>query len=81
MKTMHQKIQGIIDAAQSSAMSLSDADHAREIDARLDVLACEFMATRRYLTPMSLDEWLAENHDLLTQAERDDGNSILAAYF
>jgi len=44
---------------------------------RADKLARTFMDLRSDLTKLSLDEWLIEHNDVLTEAERAIGSEIL----
>lgn len=79
-ETIEHKIQAAIDEAWPTAMALSEADFQLEIDRRLDVLAVGFMAKRPDLPTMSLDDWLAEHHEKLSEKERLDAIAILDAY-
>ncbi|WP_306150696.1 hypothetical protein [Roseovarius sp. MMSF_3281] len=46
----------------------------------LDFQAKAFMDRRPDLRPMSLDEWLAQHHDQLTETERQEGYDLLAKF-
>jgi len=80
LPTMQDKIAAAIDAAHSAGM-ISERVHKEEMQSRLDALAQELMATRPDLAEMSLDEWLVEHMDSLSQSERADASAIIAAYF
>ena len=83
MKTMDDvrtRIQGAIDAAWPAGMSLSEEDFQSEISARLDEIAVSYMAQFPDLRTMSLDEWLAEHREALSEEERAIALEILQAY-
>lgn len=74
------KIQAAIDEAHSAGM-IGDAALQTEVACRLDELALELMASRPELKPMSLDEWLIEHMEKLSEAERKNCTAIIDAYF
>ncbi|MDH2328311.1 hypothetical protein QCN27_15705 [Cereibacter sp. SYSU M97828] len=77
---MRRKIREAIDAAWPAGMSLDAEQFQREIDSRLDAIAVAFMATRPDLASKSLDDWLAEHHDRLSNDERRAALCLLDAY-
>ena len=50
------------------------------VQERLDKVIEAFMATRPELTPMSLDEWLVEHFDHLSDAERRAATALIDLY-
>lgn len=74
------KIQNALDAAHPAGM-IGDTALQREVASRLDVLALELMESRPELKPMSLDEWVIEHMDHLSEQERYNCSAIINAYF
>lgn len=87
------KIQEAIDAAWPVGM-ISEEAMIQEIKARLDDPALiqefemrlhdearQFMETRPDLRIMSLDEWLVEHREALSEEERKTGAAILDALY
>lgn len=58
-------------------MTATDAETRTD---RLDALARALMDTRPDLEPMSLDEWVWQHHECLTDAERSTASAISALY-
>lgn len=52
----------------------------RELTDRLDALAREFMGQSPDLLQMSLDEWLTDHHEALSETEPRAGYKLLSAY-
>jgi hypothetical protein len=72
------RVQAAVDAAGPAGMIPDGFE--RELTSRLDALAREFMGQFPELPQMSLDEWLAEHHETLSETERRAGYELLAAY-
>jgi hypothetical protein len=79
MDDLTNRLQALFDDAQSASMSLDDVDLNREMAARLETLAEEFMAQFDQLEAKpDLGGWLAAHHDALGDEERAIGHAILA---
>lgn len=72
------RVQAAVDAAGPAGMIPNGFE--RELTDRLDALAREFMGQFPELRQMSLDEWLAEHHEALSEMDRRAGYELLAAY-
>ena len=72
------RVQAAVEAAGPAGMVRDGFE--RELTDRLDALAREFMGRFPDLPQMSLDEWLAEHHEALTETDRAAGYELLAAY-
>lgn len=72
------RVQAAVGAAGPAGMVPDGFE--RELTDRLDALAREFMGQFHDLPQMSLDEWLAEHHEALSETDRRAGYELLAAY-
>lgn len=72
------RVQAAVDAAGPAGMIQGKFE--MELNGRLDVLAREFMGQFPDLKEMSLDEWLAQHHDALSETDRRAGYELLSAY-
>jgi len=72
------RVQAAVDAAGPAGMIPNGFE--RELTDRLDALAREFMGQFPDLPQMSLDEWLAQHHDALSETDRRAGYELLSAY-
>ena len=73
------QVRARVQAAVEAAGMIPDG-FERELTDRLDALAREFMGQFPDLPQMSLDEWLAEHHEALTDTDRRAGYELLSAY-
>lgn len=74
------RIQKAIDDAWPAGMALDESGFNLEIASRLDIVARQYMDQFSELRVMSLDEWLLEHREALSNEERAVGYEILHAY-